>query len=134
MSWYLAVLKKYADFSGRARRTEYWYFALFNLLIFVVLGIIAGVMGSFSNANNGVAATPAVIIFSLYYLAVLVPSLAVSVRRLHDTGRSARWLLISLVPFIGGIWFLILLLLDSVPGANQWGPNPKEVPVAATSS
>lgn len=72
--------------------------------------------------------------FALYYLAVLVPSLAVSVRRLHDTGRSARWLLISLVPFIGGIWFLILLLLDSVPGANQWGPNPKEVPVAATSS
>src|SRR5437899_1593476 len=91
MHWYLEALKKYAVFSGRARRKEYWMFFLFNLIIGLVLGVIEGVAGG-----------PGVL-ESLYGLAVLIPGIAVSVRRLHDTNRSGWWLLIGLIPLIGVI-------------------------------
>lgn len=113
MNYYLSVLKKYAVFSGRARRAEYWYFILFNMIISIVLGIIDGVIGS-----GG-------ILGGIYPLAVLIPSIAVSVRRLHDTNHSGWWLLISLLPFIGAIILLVFLVRDSQPGQNQYGPNPK---------
>ena len=121
MSWYLAVLKKYAVFEGRARRREYWFFALFNFLIGIVLGLIAGVTGAFRSE----AATWPVILVVLYALAVFIPGLAVSVRRLHDTNRSGWWLLIGFVPLVGSIVLLVFYLLDSQPGENQYGPNPK---------
>ena len=97
MNWYLGVLQNYADFSGRARRTEYWMFTLFNALISI----------------------------ALYALAVLVPSLAVLVRRLHDTGRSGWWMLIALIPFLGGLILFVFTVMDSEPGRNDYGPNPK---------
>src|SRR5690625_7928192 len=94
MNWYLEVLKKYAVFSGRARRKEYWFFFLFNLIITFVLGFIDGFAGTFS-VDAGIG-----LLGGIYALAVLLPGIAVSVRRLHDTERSGWWLLISLVPII----------------------------------
>jgi uncharacterized membrane protein YhaH (DUF805 family) len=115
MEWYLKVLKQYADFGGRARRKEYWMFVLFNVIIIVLLAAIDAALGT-----DG-------ILMILYSLAVLIPSIAVAVRRLHDTGRSGWWVLIDFVPLIGPIWLLVLMVLDSQPGENQYGPNPKEI-------
>lgn len=120
MNWYLEVLKKYAVFSGRARRKEYWFFVLFNIIISIVLAVIDGVTGSFSpEAGMG-------LLRGIYTLAVLIPGIAVSVRRLHDTERSGWWLLIALVPLIGAIVLLVFMVQDSKPGQNQYGANPKE--------
>jgi len=119
MNWYLEVLKKYAVFSGRARRKEYWFFALFNFLAALVLGFIEMSAGlTYGQYGYG----PLSII---YACAVLIPSLAVSVRRLHDIGRSGWWLLIGLVPLIGAIVLIVFAFLDSQPGDNEYGPNPK---------
>jgi uncharacterized membrane protein YhaH (DUF805 family) len=114
MSWYIAVLKKYAVFSGRARRKEYWMFFLFNIIFSAVLSIIDVAIGIY-------------VLSSIYSLAVLVPSLAVSVRRLHDTNRTGWWILIGLIPFVGTIILIVFLATDSQPGENQYGPNPKAV-------
>lgn len=113
MNWYLEVLKKYAVFNGRARRKEYWMFVLFNVIIGFVLGFIEGLFGG-----------PG-IIGLLYSLAVLIPGIAVAVRRLHDTGRSGWWFLIAFVPIIGAIVLLVFMVQDSEPGQNQYGVNPK---------
>ena len=118
MNWYLEVLKKYAVFNGRARRKEYWFFFLFNILVSILLAAIDMAIGSF-NAEAGMG-----LLGGIYALAVLIPSIAVSVRRLHDTGRSGWWLLIALVPIIGVIVLVIFMLQDSKP-ENQYGPNPK---------
>lgn len=116
MNYYLSVLKKYAVFSGRSRRAEYWYFTLFNIIIVIILTIISAVVGD--NYN---------ILGILYGLAVLIPGIAVSVRRLHDVGKSGWMLLIALIPLVGPIWLLILMLSDSNPGNNKYGPNPKGI-------
>ena len=119
MSWYLQALKKYAVFSGRSRRMEYWYFVLFNIIVSIVLGVIDGLLGtSGSSAGAG-------LLSGIYGLAVLIPSLAVTVRRLHDTDRTGWWILIALVPLIGVIVLLVFALLEGTPGDNQYGPNPK---------
>ena len=119
MSWYLEALKKYAVFSGRSRRMEYWYFVLFNIIVSIVLGVIDGLLGtSGSYAGAG-------LLSGIYGLAVLIPSLAVTVRRLHDTDRTGWWILIALVPLIGVIVLLVFALLEGTPGDNQYGPNPK---------
>lgn len=120
MKWYLDVLKNYAGFSGRARRKEYWMFTLFNIIISFVLGFVDGMIGSV-NPTVGIGA-----LGGIYSLAVLIPSLAVSVRRLHDVGKSGWMLLIALIPIIGAIWLLVLMVSDSKPEENQYGPNPKE--------
>jgi uncharacterized membrane protein YhaH (DUF805 family) len=119
MNWYLQVLKKYADFSGRARRREYWFFVLFNIIISVVLSVCDGVLGTYS------AAASIGILSGIYTLAVLIPGIAVAVRRLHDTGRSGWWILIALVPIVGWIVLLVFMLLDSQPGQNAYGLSPK---------
>jgi len=113
MNWYLEVLKKYAVFNGRARRKEYWMFFLINLIITCVLYFIEILAG-----GPGVVG-------GLYELAVLLPYIAVGVRRLHDTNRSGWWLLIGLIPVIGTIVLIVFLVQDSQPGENQYGPNPK---------
>ncbi|WP_149179490.1 DUF805 domain-containing protein [Streptomyces sp. TRM49041] len=115
MSWYLAVLKNYAGFSGRARRTEYWMFMLFSMIFTIVL------------AGIGVA-IETMIPYALYYVAVLVPSIAVTVRRLHDTGRSAWWLLMYFVPLVGAIVMLVFLATDGQHEENKYGVNPKFSP------
>jgi uncharacterized membrane protein YhaH (DUF805 family) len=119
MNWYLEVMKKYAVFNGRARRKEYWYFVLFYIIITIVLVVIDRVIGSFS-AEAGIG-----LLGGLYTLAVLIPSIAVAVRRLHDTDRSGWWLLIALIPLIGAIVLLVFLVQDGKPGENQYGSNPK---------
>ncbi|MFP8967310.1 DUF805 domain-containing protein [Pokkaliibacter sp. CJK22405] len=114
MEWYLSGWRQYANFSGRARRQEYWMFTLINLIAFFVCGVIDSIltMGLLS---------------MVYGLAVILPGLAMIVRRLHDTGRSGWWFLVSFIPAIGGIILFIFLVLDSQPGANEYGENPKGV-------
>ena len=114
MNYYTAVLKNYAGFEGRARRAEFWQFALFNFIALVVL-LVIGLVIHFP------------FLAFLYDLAVLIPSLAVAVRRLHDTNRSGWWILIGLVPIVGPIVLLVFTCLDSQPGPNQHGPNPKGI-------
>lgn len=121
MDWYLEVWRKYAIFSGRARRKEYWWFFLINLLVSIGLAIVDGITGSFS-AETGMG-----LLGSLYALAVLIPGIAVSVRRLHDTERSGWWLLLAFVPVVGAIVLLVFLVQDGKPGANQYGVNPKGI-------
>ncbi|HDQ03719.1 MAG TPA: DUF805 domain-containing protein [Deltaproteobacteria bacterium] len=120
MNWYLEVLKKYAVFSGRARRKEYWFFVLFNIIITVILALIDIKMGLFS-AEAGIG-----LLTGIYLLAILIPSIAVVVRRLHDTDRSGWWILISFIPILGGIILLIFMVLNGTPGENRFGANPKE--------
>lgn len=118
MSWYLAVLGKYAVFAGRARRKEYWMFSLINFLISFAMGIIALIVtGGVGRGYN--------IITACYALFILIPGIAVSVRRLHDIGRSGWWLWIAVVPLLGAIVLLIFAIQDSEPGPNAYGPNPK---------
>ncbi len=121
MDWYIAVLKKYAVFSGRARRKEYWYFVLFNFIIGLVLAAIVALLGSIFHTEGFK------VLNGLYSLAVLIPSLAVTVRRLHDTDRSGWWILIGLVPLVGAIVLLVFTVQDSTPSENRFGPNPKQV-------
>ncbi len=123
MNWYLVVLKNYAGFSGRARRKEYWMFALFNIIFLIVASIIDNVFGT------TIEGLPYGLFYFIYALAVLIPGLAVAVRRLHDIGKSGWMILISLIPIIGGIWLLVLLVTDSNPGENEYGANPKEMTV-----
>lgn len=117
MSYYLGVLKKYAVFKGRARRAEYWYFVLFNFIASIILSIIDGFIMTSVEGGIGFLA-------AIYGLAVIIPSIAVAVRRLHDTGRSGWMLLLSFIPFIGIIWVIVLFILPSGPGSNKYGPNP----------
>ena len=113
MNWYLEVWKKYAVFSGRARRKEYWMFVLINIIVALLL------------AGAAAVAKPLAILYLLYSLAVTIPGLAVSVRRLHDTGHSGWWLLICFLPLVGAIALLVFMVLDSEAGDNEYGPNPK---------
>jgi uncharacterized membrane protein YhaH (DUF805 family) len=113
MEEYLKVIKEhYADFDGRARRKEYWMFALINMIISIVL--------TFGGRSIG-----AEWIGSLYSLAVLVPGIAVAVRRLHDIGKSGWWLLIALIPLVGAIWLIVLLATDGTKEDNEYGASPK---------
>ncbi len=112
------MLKKYAVFSGRARRKEYWMFLLFHIIIIIALGVIESIVGTNS------------VIALFYMLAILLPGLAVTVRRLHDSGKSGWWLLIGLVPLIG-IVILVFMVQDGQAGDNQYGPNPKVTTAAA---
>ncbi|MEK7185405.1 MAG: DUF805 domain-containing protein [Patescibacteria group bacterium] len=118
MNHYLTVLKKYAVFSGRAQRAEYWYFFLFNTVISLVIGIVFG---------NLFGKNVADLIALLYALAFLLPGIGVTIRRLHDTGRTGWWCLIGLVPFIGVIILLVLLALKGQVGPNKYGEDPKGV-------
>jgi uncharacterized membrane protein YhaH (DUF805 family) len=119
MEWVKEVLRKYATFEGRARRKEFWYFALFCLIAGVGLALIDVTLGTFS-PETGFG-----LLSGIFGLAVLIPNISVTVRRLHDTDRSGWWWWISLIPLIGGIVLVVFMLLDSTPGANRYGPNPK---------
>ncbi len=121
MRWYITVLKKYAVFRGRARRREYWMFMLFSWIFTVIAMILDNV---FNIAIENLFYGP---IYILYMLAVLVPILSVTVRRLHDTGKSGWYWLVYLIPIAGPIWLLVLMCLDGTPGENKYGPNPKEI-------
>ncbi|MER7518447.1 DUF805 domain-containing protein [Streptomyces sp. NPDC126499] len=115
MNWYLEAFKKYAVFSGRARRKEFWMFQLFNIIVSIVLSIIDQALGI-------------QLLSLIYVLAVLIPSLALSVRRLHDTGRSGWWILIGLIPLVGFIILLVFYCSEGDQAQNAHGPNPKLAP------
>ncbi|QFF98434.1 DUF805 domain-containing protein [Psychrobacillus glaciei] len=113
MAWYFKVLKNYVGFTGRARRTEYWMFTLINTIISFILYFL------------GVFADSVSFLPVLYELAIFLPALAVLIRRLHDTGRSGWWVLISFIPFVGSIIILVFTFLDSQENDNKYGQNPK---------
>lgn len=116
MVLYFTVLRKYAVFAGRARPKEYWMYVLISAVVVLVLGIVNGLMG---------ADVPALPVY--YSLAVVLPSLAVTVRRLHDTDRNGWWLLILLVPIVGAIVFLVFMAPPGGEPANRFGASPKAV-------
>ncbi|HEY0663484.1 MAG TPA: DUF805 domain-containing protein [Thiobacillaceae bacterium] len=116
MNWFLTALKKYAVFSGRSRRSEYWYFVLFYLVIYIALAVIDNMLNA--GASFG-------LLSGIFSLVMLIPSLSVGVRRLHDTDRSGWWLLIGLVPILGAIALIAFAAQDSQPGDNRFGPSPK---------
>ena len=117
--WYYKVILNYTNFSGRARRQEYWYFTLINALISIAITFADALMGTYNPALG------AGFFGIIYGLAVFIPTLAVTFRRLHDTGRSGWWLLILIVPLLGALIMLVFLLLDSNSGPNRYGENPK---------
>ncbi|MCL2098707.1 MAG: DUF805 domain-containing protein [Bacteroidales bacterium] len=120
MKWYLTVLSRYADFSGRARRKEFWFFVLFNF-IFLFTALIIDNAAEITVRNGGFG-----VFYLLYVISVFIPGMAVTVRRLHDTGKSGWLLLIALIPIVGAIWLLVLMMLAGQSGKNEYGQNPVE--------
>ena len=115
MNWYLKVFNQYFDFSGRARRKEYWMFTLFNLIITCLLSLL-----------DFIFETHYFTTFSFIYgMLAFIPSLAVLLRRLHDVGKTGWYILILFIPLIGAIWMLVLLSMEGEPRTNKWGENPK---------
>jgi uncharacterized membrane protein YhaH (DUF805 family) len=128
MKWFIKVLRQYADFSGRARRKECWYFALFNTLAAiaaVMIDVIAGWDLASSRSAMGVPNYGPGFLF--YVVAMLLPGLAVAVRRLHDVGKSGWWMFVCLIPVVGAIWLLILFCTEGQSEQNRYGANPKSV-------
>ncbi len=114
------VFENYANFNGRARRSEYWYFALGNLIILIIAAILDNVLGlTFDMVPYGY-------LYLLVALAVFIPGLAVAVRRLHDVGKSGWFYFIALIPIVGAIWLLVLFCTEGNSGENEYGPDPKE--------
>ena len=120
MNWYLTAFRKYAVFSGRSRRREYWFWVLFNIIVVAALASLDVMLSS------ALLGSPLTLLSAVYGLASLIPGLAVSVRRLHDTGHSAWALFLGLIPLVGAIILLVWDLTDSQPGDNRYGPNPKQ--------
>ncbi|MHB8087994.1 MAG: DUF805 domain-containing protein [Anaerolineaceae bacterium] len=122
MKYYVAALKKYAVFSGRASKKEFWMFVLFNILVSLVLGIFDYILGTtYGPREIG-------ILSSIYSLVVFLPSLGVAIRRLHDIGNIGWWVFISLVPIIGIIWYVIIMSKNGDPAENAFGPVPETSP------
>lgn len=115
MNWYIKVIVQFFDFSSRARRREFWTFNLISLAISMTLRIMDVVFNTFYFS----------IFATIYGMLVFIPSLAVSLRRLHDVGKSAWYIFLVLIPLIGWIWLLILFSMDGEEKHNQWGKNPK---------
>lgn len=122
---YKSVLTdKYADFTGRARRAEYWWFVLMNFIVITAIAIVSLILYSVSDTLGVLG----IVIYAVYALAVIVPGVAVAVRRLHDTNKSGWMILVGLIPLVGGILILVFYFTDSDPGPNQYGPSPKYAP------
>ena len=122
MNWYLKCFKQYSDFSGRARRTEFWMFNLFTLIVAFICVFCDIFLGFDIMTDPEFFNGP---ITNIYLLASLLPGSSVIVRRLHDVGKSGWMYFLVLIPIIGPIWLFVLLVTDSQPGENKWGPNPK---------
>ena len=120
MEWMLMPLKRYADFSGRSRRKEYWMFILLIVLAAIVVGVIERVLG-LSGSVGGVYGPLSLILI----LGIFIPALAAQVRRFHDQGKSGWFVLIGLIPLLGGIIVLVFMCLEGTNGPNEYGPDPK---------
>jgi uncharacterized membrane protein YhaH (DUF805 family) len=133
MKWFIHVINNYNVFSGRSRRAEYWYFTLVSTIISLITVVIDKALGT--EVHYTIATQPGLepivmdygYINIVYGLFVFLPSLAVSVRRMHDVGKSGWMLFINLIPILGWIYYIVLLCRDSEPGDNQYGPNPKGI-------
>jgi uncharacterized membrane protein YhaH (DUF805 family) len=122
INWYKKVVfENYANFKGRARRSEYWYFALMNLIILVIATVLDSTLGM------NFAPLPYGYLYLLVVLTTFIPGLAVAVRRLHDVGKSGWFYFIALIPIIGAIWLLVLFFTEGNKGENQYGPDPKAI-------
>ena len=120
MDWYLNVLKNYFGFGGRARRKEYWMFVLVNIIFTFVLGILDRMLGWERAGGEGILTT-------IYGVLVFIPWWAVQLRRLHDTDRSAWWLLVLLIPIVGWLVIIIFNCQNGTPGSNRFGADPKQL-------
>ena len=124
--WKTVITQKYAEFNGRARRAEYWWFVIINALIALAASLLyipsLGGGDEFRFGFLGGMVTFGLVVF---WLAMIIPSIAVAVRRLHDTNKSGWMIFISLIPFIGGLILLVFMLIDGDVGDNQYGPSPK---------
>ena len=118
--YYKGCWQKYAFFKGRARRAEYWYFVLYGWLVSLAAALVDAL--TFGVGDDGMG-----LLGAIYSLVVFVPSLAVGVRRMHDTGRSGWTLLLGLIPIIGWVLIIVYSCQDSQPGGNKWGANPKGI-------
>lgn len=121
MDYFISALKNYATFTGRARRSEYWFFTLFYFIFLVVAVILDNLLG-ITIEDTGIGP-----LYFISILAMIIPGLAVTVRRLHDVGKSGWFYFIVLIPIIGSIWLLVLMVSDGMLGRNQYGPNPKGI-------
>jgi len=129
LDWMTMPLKRYTDFSGRSRRKEYWSFVLGVFIAAVVLGIVEGILG-LSGMVGGVYGP----LTTIFLLAIIVPSIAVQVRRFHDQDKSGWFVLLALIPFLGGLAVLVFMCLEGTKGANRFGPDPKGGAVGDTFS
>lgn len=128
MEWMLMPLRRYADFSGRSRRKEYWMFFLGILLVTIALGCLAGILGGGFGGmmrGGGLFAGPFLILFGLLWLGLIVPSIAVQVRRFHDQDKSGWFVLLNFIPYLGGLIVLVFMFLEGTRGPNRFGPDPK---------
>jgi len=128
MEYFLKVVKdNYSNFNGRAQRKEYWMFFLFYMIFAVVAMVADNILGTAFTVGEGTYAVSMGYgwIYVLFMIALLIPTIAVMVRRLHDVGKSGWWWLINFIPLVGAIWFLVLMCTDSSPGDNKYGPSPK---------
>lgn len=120
MNWYLKVIKdNYANFNGRARRKEFWMFYLFHIIFIFVFAFLGGMISAESDSGF------AFIFIGIYGLATIIPYLAVAVRRLHDTGKSGWYYLLTLIPYVGGIILIVFMAQNGDVGSNKYGPDPK---------
>ena len=129
MEWMLMPLKRYADFSGRSRRKEYWMWILFQVILFTAVAIVGGFVFGFgdpASAALGAAGGTLLILLGLLGLAFLIPNIAVTVRRFHDQDKSGWWFLLNFIPYIGGIIVLVFMCLEGTRGPNRFGPDPKD--------
>ncbi|WP_108810593.1 DUF805 domain-containing protein [Sphingorhabdus sp. Alg231-15] len=128
MEWMLMPLKRYAEFSGRSRRKEYWMFFLLNMIVLFGLAIVGGILGAFTPSATGEMGLGSGLIlglFGLYALAIFIPSLAVQVRRFHDQDKSGWFVLLGFIPYVGGIVVLVFMCLEGTKGKNRFGDDPK---------
>jgi uncharacterized membrane protein YhaH (DUF805 family) len=128
LDWFVTVMKKYAVFHGRAGRAEYWYFTLIWLVLSVVLTLLDAILGTLHQPDG-----PG-LLSGIFAFGLMLPSAAVTVRRLHDTGRGAWWMLLLFVPFAGPPALLVLLALRGTPGANRFGPGPGPAALAGRAA
>jgi uncharacterized membrane protein YhaH (DUF805 family) len=120
--WKKAITTNYANFDGRARRSEYWYFTLMNIILIIALEVL---MGVFIAMNIAIVSYLFIFLLIVASLGLIVPSIAVTVRRLHDIGKSGWFYCVSFIPLAGPIWLLVMLCTDSQAGSNEYGLNPK---------
>lgn len=131
MEWMTMPLKRYADFQGRSRRKEYWMFALGVIIVYIVLAVVGGMLlgaGSAVSGSDdvgGLLSSPVFILIGIFALAILIPSIAVQVRRFHDQDKSGWFVLLGLIPYLGGLIIIVFMCLEGTRGPNRFGPDPK---------